>query len=78
LFLKFIEEIAKPVSLGLRLFGNLYAGELIFILIALLPWWIQWTLGGPWAIFHILVITVQAFVFMMLSTVYLSLAFEKH
>jgi F-type H+-transporting ATPase subunit a len=78
LFLKFIEEIAKPVSLGLRLFGNLYAGELIFILIALLPWYIQWTLGGPWAIFHILVITVQAFVFMMLSTVYLSLAFEQH
>jgi len=78
LFLKFIEEIAKPVSLGLRLFGNLYAGELIFILIALLPWWIQWSLGGPWAIFHILVITVQAFVFMMLSTVYLSLAFEQH
>jgi len=78
LFLKFIEEIAKPVSLGLRLFGNLYAGELIFILIALLPWYIQWSLGGPWAIFHILVITVQAFVFMMLSTVYLSLAFEQH
>merc|ERR1711881_619661 len=78
LFLKFIEEIAKPVSLGLRLFGNLYAGELIFILIALMPWWIQWTLGGPWAIFHILVITVQAFVSMMLSTVYLSLAFETH
>jgi len=78
LFLKVIEEIAKPVSLGLRLFGNLYAGELIFILIALLPWWCQWTLGGGWAIFHILVITVQAFVFMMLTTVYLSLAVEKH
>jgi len=78
LFLKLIEEIAKPVSLGLRLFGNLYAGELIFILIALMPWWIQWSLGGPWAIFHILVITVQAFVFMMLSTVYVSLAFEAH
>jgi len=77
-FLKMIEEIAKPVSLGLRLFGNLYAGELIFILIALLPWYIQWTLGGPWAIFHILVITVQAFVFMMLTTVYFSLAFEAH
>jgi len=77
-FLKMVEEIAKPVSLGLRLFGNLYAGELIFILIALLPWWIQWTLGGPWAIFHILVITVQAFVFMMLTTVYFSLAFEAH
>jgi len=78
LFLKVIEEIAKPVSLGLRLFGNLYAGELIFILIALLPWWSQWILGGGWAIFHILVITVQAFVFMMLTTVYLSLAVEKH
>jgi len=77
-FLKMIEEIAKPVSLGLRLFGNLYAGELIFILIALLPWYIQWILGGPWAIFHILVITVQAFVFMMLTTVYLSLAVEEH
>jgi len=77
-FLKMIEEIAKPVSLGLRLFGNLYAGELIFILIALLPWYLQWVLGGPWAIFHILVITVQAFVFMMLSTVYFSLAFEEH
>jgi len=77
-FLKMVEEIAKPVSLGLRLFGNLYAGELIFILIALLPWWLQWTLGGPWAIFHILVITVQAFVFMMLTTVYFSLAFEEH
>jgi len=78
LFLKVIEEIAKPVSLGLRLFGNLYAGELIFILIALLPWWSQWVLGGGWAIFHILVITVQAFVFMMLTTVYLSLAVEEH
>ena len=78
LFLKVIEEIAKPVSLGLRLFGNLYAGELIFILIALLPWWSQWILGGGWAIFHILVITVQAFVFMMLTTVYLSLAVEEH
>jgi len=77
-FLKMIEEVAKPVSLGLRLFGNLYAGELIFILIALLPWYIQWILGGPWAIFHILVITVQAFVFMMLTTVYFSLAFEEH
>jgi F-type H+-transporting ATPase subunit a len=78
LFLKLIEEIAKPLSLGLRLFGNLYAGELIFILIALLPWWGQWVLGGSWAIFHILVITVQAFVFMMLTTVYLSLAVENH
>lgn len=77
-FLKLIEELAKPISLGLRLYGNLYAGELIFILIALLPWFIQWILGGPWAIFHILVITIQSFVFMVLSIVYLSLAEESH
>ena len=78
LFLKTIEELAKPISLGLRLFGNLYAGELIFILIALLPWWSQWMLGSLWAIFHILVITIQAFVFMMLTIVYLSMAEESH
>lgn len=76
--LKIVEELAKPISLGLRLYGNLYAGELIFILIALLPWYLQWILGTPWAIFHILVITIQAFVFMVLSIVYLSLAEESH
>ena len=73
-----LELIAKPISLALRLFGNMYAGELIFILIALLPWYMQWLLGAPWAIFHILVITLQAFVFMMLTIVYLSLAVEDH
>lgn len=78
LVLKTVEEIAKPISLGLRLFGNLYAGELIFILIALLAWPVQWLLGGPWAIFHILVITIQAFIFMILTIVYLSLASEEH
>ncbi len=78
LILKTVEEIAKPISLGLRLFGNLYAGELIFILIALLAWPVQWLLGGPWAIFHILVITIQAFIFMILTIVYLSLASEEH
>lgn len=78
LILKLVDEIAKPISLSLRLFGNLFAGELIFILIALLPWWIQWTLGGVWAIFHILIITLQAFIFMTLTIVYLSLAHEKH
>jgi F-type H+-transporting ATPase subunit a len=77
-FLKIVEDCAKPISLGLRLFGNLYAGELIFILIALLPWTSQWLLGLPWAIFHILVITIQAFIFMMLTIVYLSLAVEAH
>ena len=73
-----IEFVAKTVSHGMRLFGNMYAGELIFILIALLPWWAQWLLGGPWAIFHILIVTLQAFVFMALTVVYLSLAVEKH
>jgi F-type H+-transporting ATPase subunit a len=76
--LKVVEDVAKPMSLGLRLFGNLYAGELIFILIALLPWWIQWTLGGVWAIFHILIIVLQAFIFMMLTIVYVCLAQESH
>jgi len=70
--------IAKPISLSLRLFGNLYAGELIFILIALLPLYVQWTLSLPWAIFHILIITLQAFIFMMLTIVYLSLTAEDH
>ena len=76
--LESIGLLAKPVSLGLRLFGNLYAGELIFILIALLPWGAQWLLSVPWAIFHILVIVLQAFIFMMLTIVYLSLACESH
>ncbi len=70
--------LAKPISLSLRLFGNLYAGELIFILIALLPFYAQWMLSVPWAIFHILVITLQAFIFMMLTIVYLSMAHEDH
>ena len=76
--LQMVELISKPISLALRLFGNMYAGELIFILIALLPWGAQWILGGPWVIFHILIITLQAFVFMVLTIVYLSLAVEKH
>ncbi|MDB6097214.1 MAG: synthase subunit a [Francisellaceae bacterium] len=78
LSLKIVEELAKPISLGLRLFGNMYAGELIFILIALINPLIQPFLGVPWAIFHILVIGIQAFVFMMLTIVYLSMATESH
>lgn len=73
-----VEDIAKPISLALRLFGNMYAGEMVFILIALLPWYLQWMLGAPWAIFHLLIITLQAFVFMMLTIVYLSMAHESH
>ncbi|MGZ5055682.1 MAG: F0F1 ATP synthase subunit A [Methylobacter sp.] len=78
LLLKLVEEIAKPISLALRLFGNLYAGELIFILIALLPWQLQPVLSFPWAVFHILIITLQAFIFMVLTIVYLSMAHEDH
>jgi len=90
LVLKSVEELARPVSLSLRLFGNMYAGELIFILIALftlsagvsamaLPMGIaQFILGVAWSIFHILIITLQAFIFMMLTIVYLSLAHEEH
>jgi F-type H+-transporting ATPase subunit a len=75
---RIVEDIAKPISLALRLFGNMYAGEMVFILIALLPWYVQWMLGAPWAIFHLLIITLQAFVFMILTVVYLSMAHESH
>lgn len=92
LLLEVVGLIAKPISLALRLFGNLYAGELIFILIALLTLntasasWIgtatlgtaQFLLALAWSIFHILVITLQAFIFMVLTIVYLSLAHEDH
>lgn len=78
LLLKVVEEVAKPISLALRLFGNLYAGELIFILIALLPAFLQPLLSFPWAIFHILIIVLQAFIFMVLTIVYLSMAHEDH
>lgn len=69
---------AKPISLALRLYGNLFAGELIFIMIALMPFWIQWVLSVPWAIFHILIIVLQAFIFMMLTIVYMNMAHEEH
>ena len=78
LFLEVVGLLAKPISLALRLFGNMYAGEMIFILIALLPFWAQWILSVPWAIFHILVITLQAFIFMVLTIVYLAMAHEDH
>ncbi len=78
LLLEGVNLIAKPISLALRLFGNMYAGEMIFILIALLPFWAQWTLSLPWAIFHILIVTLQAFIFMTLTIVYLDMAHQEH
>ncbi|PCJ24279.1 MAG: F0F1 ATP synthase subunit A [SAR86 cluster bacterium] len=68
--------LAKPISLGLRLFGNLYAGELLFLLIAALLGAVQLPAHFIWAVFHLLVIPLQAFVFMMLTIVYLNAAHQ--
>jgi len=88
--MQMIEFVAKTVSHGMRLFGNMYAGELIFMLIALMGGAFAFTgtgialffghliAGSVWAIFHILVITLQAFVFMMLTLVYIGQAHDSH
>lgn len=89
--LKVVEELAKPLSLGLRLFGNMYAGEVIFILLAALTlnyhatsigsnafFLVQVLLALGWAIFHILIISLQAYIFMVLTVVYMSMAAENH
>lgn len=85
----FIEEISKPISLGLRLFGNMFAGELVFLLIALIGgtmavgaaalFWapLQIILDLGWTIFHLLIITLQAFIFMVLTIVYLGMAHDE-
>ena len=91
LLLRLIEEAVRPVSLSLRLFGNMYAGELIFILIAVLTLGAslehfstyllgvgQFIAGFVWTAFHILIIVLQAFIFMTLTIVYLSMAAEHH
>lgn len=83
-FLEFVSLIAKPISLALRLFGNMYAGEMIFILIAIMfsAGMTMGILGGflqlGWAIFHILIITLQAFIFMTLAIVYMDMAHSEH
>jgi len=88
--MQMIEYVSKTLSLGLRLFGNLYAGELLFMLIALLGGFFTWSIGGfllggghflaglAWAIFHILIVTLQAFIFMMLALVYIGQAHDAH
>jgi len=91
LLLNIIEHLARPVSLGLRLYGNLYAGEVIFLLLAVLGGSFaitsaagiagafgQLLFGTVWACFHILVIPLQAFIFMVLTIVYLAQAHETH
>ncbi len=81
--LNLVEYLSKPVSLSMRLFGNMYAGELVFMLIAgLLASWITFgfgvVAGAAWGIFHILIILLQAFIFMVLSVVYIAMAHEHH
>jgi len=91
--LEVIPFLARPISLSLRLYGNLFAGEMIFLLLAVLSLrgvhqlesasgWaflaIQFVLAFAWAVFHLLVITLQAFIFMVLTIVYLSMAHEHH
>ncbi len=79
LALELITLFAKPLSLSLRLFGNLFAGELVFILIAtLIPWHSQFLVSVPWALFHILVVLLQAFIFMTLTIIYMNQAHEHH
>ncbi len=91
LLLEGVNLIAKPISLALRLFGNMYAGEMIFILIALMGGtWAGFSAGNAtlyssqivlslgWAIFHILIVTLQAFIFMTLTIVYLDMAHQEH
>lgn len=91
IFLEGVNLIAKPISLALRLFGNMYAGEMIFILIALMgASWAGASFGSTllfgsqvmlslgWAIFHILIVTLQAFIFMTLTIVYLDMAHQEH
>jgi F-type H+-transporting ATPase subunit a len=91
LLLEGVNLIAKPISLALRLFGNMYAGEMIFILIALMGGaWVGMSVAGVtlygsqillslgWAIFHILIVTLQAFIFMTLTVVYLDMAHQEH
>jgi len=88
--MQIIEFVAKTVSHGMRLFGNMYAGELIFMLIALMGGAVSLSgtgiglfighiiAGTVWAIFHILIVALQAFVFMMLTLVYLGQAHDAH
>jgi F-type H+-transporting ATPase subunit a len=91
LLLNIVELLAKPVSLAMRLFGNMYAGELLFMLIALLGFTVvgatvgsalgllgQIVMGTAWAIFHILIVVLQAYIFMVLPIVYISMSEEHH
>jgi F-type H+-transporting ATPase subunit a len=79
-----VEYLSKPLSLSLRLYGNMYAGEIIFLLIGLwaatgLAGTIFGTvLGAGWAIFHILIVVLQAYIFMMLTVVYVAMSYESH
>lgn len=76
LLLEGVTLLARPLSLGMRLFGNLFAGEVIFILIGLIPFYLQFVLWVPWAAYHLLVVPLQAYIFTVLTIVYLNMAHE--
>ncbi|CAA3708701.1 F0F1 ATP synthase subunit A [Candidatus Portiera aleyrodidarum] len=77
LILEMINLLIEPLSLSLRLFGNMFASEVIFILINLLPYWIQWILSLIWGMFHILIIPLQSFIFMILTIIYFNKSYKK-
>lgn len=78
IILELINLLIEPLSLSLRLFGNMFASEVIFILINLLPYWIQLILSLIWGMFHILIIPLQSFIFMMLTIIYFNKSYKKN
>jgi len=77
-FMKVIEELAKPASLSLRLFGNMFAGHVVILLIAaMIPWYLNWTIGVVWLGWHLFIGLIQAFVFTILTIVYIAIAQQK-
>jgi len=78
IFFRLLEDLPKSISLAMRLFGNMFSGEIIFFLIALTPIWIQWLLGWFWLGFHVFIITLQSFIFMVLTVVYIGIAKNSH
>ncbi|AFQ24000.1 F0F1 ATP synthase subunit A [Candidatus Portiera aleyrodidarum] len=78
IILEIINLLMEPLSLSLRLFGNMFASEVIFILINMLPFWMQWILSFIWGMFHILIIPLQSFIFMMLTIIYFNRSYKTN
>lgn len=78
IILRLIEDCTKPISLAMRLFGNMFSGELVFFLIALAPFYFQWLLAWVWLALHVFIITLQSFIFMILTVIYVGMARDPH